>query len=77
MSIMGKYLPYEAYEDAYDELIGELHKYGAEIIGDMDREAAGLSPRGPDGWTLEEIAALERKRWETFLAPIRPVKIEG
>lgn len=56
--------------DLHDELFAEFHKTGVEIVSDYDREAAGLPPRGPEGWTIEELIALEKRRLELLRAPI-------
>ena len=54
----------------HDAITGFLAEVGAEIVTDHDRSEAGLPPRGPDGWTVEELIALERRRIEVLLAPI-------
>ncbi len=43
---------------------------GVEVLTDYTRQEAGLPPRGPDGWTLEEIIALEKRRLEILNRPI-------
>lgn len=48
-----------------------LMEAGAELVTDRDWQDAGLPPRGQDGWTYEELAAMERKRIEVMTAPIR------
>lgn len=56
--------------DLGDELFAGLHKEGAQIVSDYDREIAGLPPRGPDGWTTEELIALEKRHMELLMSPI-------
>lgn len=63
--------------DIQSELSGLLRSHGAEIISDADRAAFGLPPRGPDGWTQEEIVALERRRLEVMSQPPVMVKPKG
>ena len=53
----------------HDAITGFLAEVGAEIVTDRDRSEAGLPPRGPDGWTVEELIALERRRTEALYAP--------
>lgn len=55
--------------DAFDELFKLLYEEGVEVFTDFDRAKLGLSPRGFDGWTAEEIIALERARIEAFQNP--------
>ncbi len=57
----------------HTRLLDYLHDEGAEIITDRDRDAAGLAPRGLEGWTAEELRALELHRMEVMLRPMPPV----
>lgn len=57
-------------EDIYRALDDLLEKHGAEIVTDYTRKEAGLPPRGPDGWTVEEMMALEKRRLELLYAPL-------
>lgn len=57
------------------ELFDKLYAEGGEIITDTTRAEAGLPPRGPDGWTHEELINLERRRLEIMMAPIPPIFI--
>ena len=74
MQIVGKYVERDRERDCMRELSCELQealeKAGAEIVSDYVREAVGLPPRGPDGWTDEELVALEKRRLEMLLAPM-------
>jgi len=76
MQIVGKYIPRDDERDLLRDLHYELQdvmeKAGAEIVSDFDRQQYGLSPRGPDGWTIEEIIELERRRLEMMYAPLPP-----
>lgn len=54
-----------------NELFDKLYEEGIEIVTDHTRAAMGLPPRGPDGWTMEELIALEQKRLEMLTQPIR------
>ena len=74
-AIMGAVDPFlsderHAREDAYNALAKLLHSEGAEVITDSLRDEIGLPPRGPDGWTAEEIVALERRRLEMLARPL-------
>ena len=53
----------------HDAILETLMGVGAEIVTDHDRSEAGLPPRGADGWTVEELIALERRRIEALYAP--------
>ncbi|MBA8904842.1 hypothetical protein [Aminobacter ciceronei] len=43
---------------------------GIEVLSDFNRMELGLPPRGEDGWTAQEIVAMERLRLEIMLRPI-------
>jgi hypothetical protein len=43
---------------------------GAEVLTDHDRHDLGLPPRGPDGWTVEELRASER--WSSMRSLLEP-----
>lgn len=79
MQIVSKYVPYDRerdlHRDLHYELQEALEKVGAEVVSDFDRQQYGLPPRGPDGWTMEEIIALEQRRMEIMLAPVPPLII--
>lgn len=74
MQIVGKYVPRDRERDCMRDLTYELQeameKHGAEIVSDFDRQQCGLSPRGPDGWTMEEIIALEKRHLELMFSPL-------
>ena len=60
----------DSYRDAMETLWRLLRDNGYEVPSDYDRSAMGLPPRGPDGWTTDEIVALERARLEAIMKPI-------
>lgn len=62
-------------EELYKRLIDLFHAEGVEILTDYSRSELGLPPRGPDGWTPQEILALEEKRLELIRGPIQPLAI--
>jgi hypothetical protein len=59
----------DAEESIYHALRERLEEHGAEIISDYTRKEAGLPPRGPDGWTIEEMMALEKARLDALYRP--------
>lgn len=68
--ILDRYVPSACREDAHRDLYQKFMEAGAEILTDAHRQEAGLPPRGPDGWTLEEIIALEKHRLEMLTKPL-------
>lgn len=77
-AIFGKlrdYIPREYERRAMDDLVEILMDKGIEVLTDFDREQMNLPPRGPDGWTTEEIIAIEQRRLDAMLKPIQPVFI--
>jgi hypothetical protein len=54
----------------YEALLELFHSEGVDVITDAQRADAGLPPRGPDGWTMEEIVAIEHHRLNVLTAPI-------
>jgi len=68
-------LPDDRYiiRDVHDTLMRVLSNEGIEVISDANRQVLGLPPRGPDGWTAEEIVAMERRRMDEMLRPISMV----
>lgn len=47
-----------------------LQARGVELVDDHIREKAGLPARGPNGWTLEELIALEAGHLAALRAPV-------
>lgn len=68
-------LPHRINRLVHDAMFEVMHEHGVEVLTDHDRERAGLPPRGPDGWTVEELVALERRRLDILLAPMKPVVV--
>lgn len=60
-----------ALRDAHYALHDLLMERGVEVLTDADREKAGLEPRTVDGWTPQEIAALEAVRLQLLLQPVK------
>jgi hypothetical protein len=77
MQLVGRYIPddpeRDLLKDLHYELLEALERHGAEIVSDFDRQEYGLPPRGPDGWTMEEIIALEQKRLEALTRPLQMI----
>lgn len=63
--------------DVYKALIELFHDEGVDVITDMTRADAGLPPRGPDGYTLDELVALEKRRLDILTAPIYATGPDG
>lgn len=62
-------IQHQAAEIVYYAMLDVMCDEGVEVLTDHTRSAAGLPPRGPDGWTIEEILALERARLDALMAP--------
>lgn len=56
--------------DVWGTLHEAFFESGAELLTDALRTEIGLPPRGPHGWTAEEIFELERRRLEVLKRPI-------
>lgn len=63
------FIPDDCYQKAADRLYKLLHDAGAEIVTDQTRAEYGLPARGPDGWTMEELHALELRKLELLTKP--------
>ena len=59
--------------DIFDKLLKELHDMGAYILTDEARAQCGLPGRNVEGWTAEELIALERKALEIMNRPIQAI----
>jgi hypothetical protein len=55
MSTVSKYIAPDDREYAHHALYEALDKAGVEVIMPEHRAAAGLPPRGPKGWTYQEL----------------------
>lgn len=60
-----------AMRELHDELFDKLFDQGIEIVTDHTRAEIGLPPRGPDGWTVAELLALEQVRLEMLTRQLR------
>lgn len=65
-----------SHRDASRALTEALHKEGAELVTDYARREHGLPPRGPQGWTTDELVAMEERRLEFLRRPIPPMIFE-
>ena len=77
VQIVAKHVPRDSLEPISRDLMELLHDAGAEIITDYTRAELGLSPRGRDGWTSEEIIALDQRRLDAMTRPILFPKTGG
>jgi hypothetical protein len=59
-----------ARSDAFYALLDLFTTRGVEVLTDADRADAGLPCRGEDGWTPNELEALEKVRLATLLRPL-------
>jgi hypothetical protein len=74
MHVASKYVESDegdSRRELYYELFALLHENGVEILTDADRAEMGLPPRGPDGWTVEELIAREKWRIECLARPLQ------
>jgi hypothetical protein len=62
-------LPHDITRLVHDAMFEVMSEQGVEVLTDYDRKQLGLPPRGPDGWTVEEIMALEQSRLELLTQP--------
>lgn len=53
-----------------DKLFALCMQRGVEVLTDADRTTLGLPPRTTDGWTAEEIIALEQNRLKAMYEPL-------
>lgn len=56
-------------QELQERLISLLSEKGIEVLTDYHREKLGLPLRNDQGWTIEEIIALEQKRLELLTKP--------
>lgn len=61
------------HEEASRILMHKFYEAGVDFLTDQDRAELGLSERGANGWTAEEVQALEAKRLEALMAPLPPL----
>lgn len=74
MHHISKHLPeyheFDVRRRVSNEILALLHSVGVEVLTDFDRAELGLSVRGSEGWTIEEIQARDRILLEKMLSPI-------
>jgi hypothetical protein len=75
MDIIDRHLRhYTQNNDCIDKIYKDLREFlvqnGAEVVTDHLRSEIGLPARGPNGWTPDELFALEKARLEQILQPI-------
>ncbi len=75
--VMRPFIDGEKWDDAREALFKLFYESGSEIVTDADRQICGLPPRGPDGWTLEEIVELERRRHEIMYDTPKTIYTSG
>lgn len=63
-------IPRDVEREVHRALTEVLTREGIEVLSDYTRAEIGLQPRGPDGWTMEEMAALERVRLDAIMRPM-------
>lgn len=56
--------------DIHEELLATFMQAGVEVLTDYARAEMGLPQRLGDGWTMEEIIALEERRLAALCAPM-------
>lgn len=74
MRVIEPYLEQHGEQDAREYAFRELHKLfsgiGAEIVTDFVRAELDLPLRGDDGWTPDELRAMESRRLEIMCRPM-------
>lgn len=56
--------------DIHDAIYRLLWRSGVDVITDYERKMAGLPDRNNEGYTDDELRALEARRLEVMLKPI-------
>jgi len=57
-------------EAAFYALLELFMDKGCEVVTDLDRQQIGLPTRNPEGWTADEVRALEARRLEELSRPL-------
>jgi hypothetical protein len=65
-----KHVDRDRERDVFYALQDALTTIGVDMVTDYDRQQLGLPPRGPDGWTPDELVAMERLRLDALMRPI-------
>lgn len=73
LDIASKYLSHDELRELNEEVFVKSIEAGVELLTDYIRQEIGLPPRGPDGWTVEEIVELEKRRIELLSRTIQIV----
>ena len=60
--------------DAFYAIFEVCHAEGVEVLTDHRRAELGLRPRGPDGWTDEEVILMERTMQAMMLRQFSPIQ---
>jgi hypothetical protein len=69
------FIDHDQMKDVHYALLDLFMEKGVEVLTDYHRQELGLPTRDSEGWTREEIAALEWKRMEALLAPMAPMQL--
>jgi hypothetical protein len=72
---IGNFLEHEHFRDATRAIFTMFHDGGYDVVTDVDRQRAGLPPRGPYGLTDQELQILEHRRLEHMLNPAPPMMV--
>ena len=59
-----------AFRRAHDVIFKLMYESGVDVVTDCDRADLGLPARDHDGWTHEELLALEQRRLDLLRQPI-------
>lgn len=71
MAIVARYIDdCENLNDVGNELFALFHKRGIHVLTDQARAELGLAPRGPEGWTAEEIKLLDARMLTILRSPV-------
>lgn len=68
-----QFIDYDKHRDVMEALIELFCHTGIQVLTDTERAEAGLPPRGPEGWTAQELAVLEAHRLHVLIGPLQPV----
>lgn len=77
LRVLGPYIADRNWRDVQEALELLLSREGVEVLTDEDRANAGLPPRGPTGWTTDELLAYEKRKLEVMLQPLPTVVVKA
>ncbi|TIL36189.1 hypothetical protein [Mesorhizobium sp.] len=63
----------ECKREVCDRLMAVFMREGVEVLTDHNRQDLGLPPRGPDGWTEQEIFVFEQLRLDAMMNVVVPM----